>query len=199
MAACWLSIPDVSTWNSEGLSSDSAVVKQIILLLITENSKWVPRIKWRDILNSSREQEVEMAFMTAINKQWLGEYFSFFSFLPPAQGIGSMSSTTSVGPLMCNEAPAAREGRASFIDIVFTKIVGSTWGCLAAKFAGNWPTISQAFGRGLDRRAQQDCSKLISLKSAQEQLSSTRGTEMKFAKQLKELKAVWYLHSVRGH
>lgn len=39
MAACWLSILDVSAWNSEGLSSDSAVVKQIILLMVTENSK----------------------------------------------------------------------------------------------------------------------------------------------------------------
>lgn len=64
---------------------------------------------------------------------------------------------------MCNEAPAAREGRASFIYIVFTKLVGNACGYLAAKFIGNWPAISQAFGRGLDRRVQQDCRKLISL------------------------------------
>lgn len=98
-----------------------------------------------------------------------------------------MSSTTSVGFLMCKEAPAAREERASFIYIVSTKLAGSMCGCLAANFVGNWPAISQAFGRGKMCTAGLHKAP-FSGKSVKEQLSSTGGTEMKFAKQLKEPK-----------
>lgn len=96
-----------------------------------------------------------------------------------------MSSTTSPGSVMCSKAPAARERRA-FIYIILTKLVGSTCGCLAAKSVGNWPTISQVLGGGwinVHSRTAQNSGK-----SAKEQLSSTGSTEMKFAKQLKELK-----------
>lgn len=166
--------------------------------MVTENSKWVGRIKWRDTLNSSREQEDEMGFLTAINKQWLGEYFSFFSFLPPAQGIGWVSITTSVGFLMCTKAPAAREWRAAFIYIVFTKL-GSTYTCLAASFVGNWPTISQAFGRGLDRLAQQECTELISLgNQLKNNYQVLRRLKWSLQSNWRNWRAVWYLNSLCG-
>lgn len=115
---------------------------QITLVAITGNSKWVGEVRWKDILNSSREQEDLVTFLTDITDNNL---VNTFSFLLPAQGIGSMSSNISVGSLMRKEVPPARELR-SFIYI-FTKLVSNTCGYLSTKSLWNWPAVSRVVGR----------------------------------------------------